>query len=260
MRISKKVGAVVISSLLLTSLSFAEEKLMMSDADKAMYEEMLENNPAEVFVAEGEETFEEYLGGEEGLTEFLNIKEDKLYNYLAGFPRYVEKVGKVIAIDQLIQAVMASNGHTPFKLNSEDMNALNAYVKSLANDVKVNIDVNANEHMKEMYVLGKEVFETRRGGRGLACYSCHSPDIIGSRLRMQALPDLGDPKAKASATWPAYRMTKSKLTSLQKRFQQCMNNALLAKIPLGSKEMVALEVYVTNMSKGYEIQIPGLKR
>lgn len=260
MKILKRVSALTLTSLLLASTIVAEEKLSMSEADKAMYEEMLENNPAEVFVAEGEEFLEEYIGGEEGLAKFLGIKANEIPAYLAGFPKYIEKVGKVISIDQMLQGAMFENGHTPFKLESKEMNALNAYVKSLSNEVGVNIDVEANEHMKEMFALGKEVFETKRGGRGLACYSCHSPDIIGSRLRMQALPDLGDPKVKASATWPAYRMTKSTLTSLQKRFQQCMNNALLAKIPVGSKEMVALEVYVTNMSKGNEVAIPGLKR
>jgi len=39
-----------------------------------------------------------------------------------------------------------------------------------------------------------------------------------------------------------------------------MKNALLKVIPLGSKEMVALEVYLTERSKGSEIAIPGLKR
>jgi sulfur-oxidizing protein SoxA len=39
-----------------------------------------------------------------------------------------------------------------------------------------------------------------------------------------------------------------------------MNNALLAVIPLGSKEMNALEVYVVEKSKGQAIAIPGLKR
>jgi sulfur-oxidizing protein SoxA len=77
---------------------------------------------------------------------------------------------------------------------------------------------------------------------------------------MQILPDLGDPKVKAAGTWPAYRMTKSKMFTLQQRFQQCMKNALLAKIPLGSKDMVALEVYVTDKAKGSTIAVPGLKR
>jgi sulfur-oxidizing protein SoxA len=55
-------------------------------------------------------------------------------------------------------------------------------------------------------------------------------------------------------------MTKSSLRTLQRRFQGCMNNALLAVIPLGSPEMVGLEVYFTQEAKGSEIAIPGLKR
>lgn len=238
----------------------AEEKLSMSDADKAMYAEMLENNPADVFVAEGEELIEDQVGGEAGLAKFLGIDADDLPKYLAGFPRYIKKIDMVVAIDQMIQAAQAAKGNKPYKLKSPEMDALASYVKSLANEEPINIDVAADSHIKAMYELGKETFETRRGGRGLGCISCHSADIVGSRLRMQILPDLGAPKVKAAATWPAYRMTKSKMFTLQQRFQQCMKNALLAKIPLGSKDMVALEVYVTDMAKGETLAIPGLKR
>ena len=55
-------------------------------------------------------------------------------------------------------------------------------------------------------------------------------------------------------------MTKSSLRTLQRRFQGCMKNALLKVIPIGSEEMVALEVYLTDRAKGTEIAIPGLKR
>ncbi|WP_281951706.1 sulfur oxidation c-type cytochrome SoxA [Nitrosophilus kaiyonis] len=246
--------------LVFSSPLVADEKLSMSPEDRALYEEMLENNPADIYVEEGSELLEEYIGGEAGLAKFLGVSEDELPKYLAGFPRYIKKIGMVVAIDQMLQAAMYANGKKPFKLKSSQMDAMAAYTKSIANGEKINIDINANEHMKEYYKLGKKVFEMRRGGRGLSCYSCHSPDIVGMRLRMQILPDLGAPKVKAAATWPAYRMTKGKMFTLQKRFQQCMKNALLAKIPLGSKHMVALEVYVTNMAKGQEIHIPGLKR
>ena len=57
-----------------------------------------------------------------------------------------------------------------------------------------------------------------------------------------------------------YDMTKSQLRTLQRRFQGCMENALLAVLPIGSKEMVGLEVYVTDLAKGKTIAIPGLKR
>lgn len=41
-----------------------------------------------------------------------------------------------------------------------------------------------------------------------------------------------------------------------------MKNALLAVLPIGSKEMVGLEVYISKLAqdKKKEIAIPGLKR
>ncbi len=250
---------IALALALFSSLSFGGEQFAMSDADRAMYAEMLENNPADIMVANGEELLG-YMGGDEGLAKYLGVTEDELPKYIAGFPRYVERLGLVVGIDQVIQAMMHDNGHKPLKLKSGNMFDIVAYVKSIANGEKINIDVNANPQMKEMYKLGEEVFMTKRGGRGLSCNSCHAPEVVGLVLRTQKLPDLGKDGAKAAATWPAYRMTKSSLRTLQRRFQGCMKNALLKVLPLGSKQMVALEVYLTDKAKGSEIAIPGLKR
>lgn len=255
--ISKKI---ILASALIGALAFGGDQFAMSDADRAMYAEMLENNPADILVESGNESLEEFCGGEAGLAKFLGVTEDDLPAYIAGFPRYVEKLKMVVGLDQVLQALMAQNGHKPFALKSGQMFEMSAYAKSIANGENINIDVNANAQMKAAYALGDEVFNTKRGGRGLSCMSCHSPDVVGGVLRTQPLPDLGSEANRAGATWPAYRMTKSSLRTLQRRFQGCMNNALLAVIPLGSPEMVALEVYVTEKAKGREIAIPGLKR
>lgn len=246
-------------SLALCGILNAEESMSMNAADKAMYAEMLENNPAAMDVAEGEELFNALIG-QEAYAKMLGIKVKDLPVTVAGFPRLVKAAGKVVTLSQSLQMAAADQGKAIPKLESKEMVKMSAYVKSLANDKKINIDVKANKQMQEMVALGQKIFEERRGGRGLSCNSCHSPDIVGSRLRMQALPDLGAPETASAATWPAYRMTKSTMTAFDKRMQQCMKNALLAELPLGSKEMVALEVYVTNKGKGNSIQIPGLKR
>jgi len=251
---------IVLSVALLSSLSFGGEQFAMSDSDRAMYAEMLENNPADLMVANGEELLAEKCGGDAGLAAFLNVSEDELPVYLAGFPRYLPEFKQVVAIDQVLQGLMHKNGHKPFKLKSSDMFDMSAYAKSLANGEKSQIDINANPQMKEAYVLGEKTFNQKRGGRGLSCMSCHSPDIIGSVLRTQPLPDLSNKGVAVAATWPAYRMTKSSLRTLQRRFQGCMKNALLKVIPIGSPEMVALEVYLTKRAEGTEIAIPGLKR
>jgi len=244
---------------LVVTMAYSGEQFAMSDADRAMYEEMLENNPADIYVESGGELFEE-LGGEEALIKFLGTTEKDLPKYIAGFPRYIEKLGNVVGIDQVLQSMQVEQGKKATKLKSEDMFSMLAYVKSLANDEQFTIDINADEHIKASYELGKKTFETPRGGRGLSCLSCHSKDVIGMILRTQPLPDLGE--AGAGATWPAYRMTKSSLRTMQRRFQGCMNNALLKVIPIGSKEMVGLEVYISTLAqeKKKAIAIPGLKR
>ena len=250
---------IALSIAMLASLSCGGEQFAMSDADRAMYAEMLENNPADMTAANGEELLSS-MGGDEGLAKYLEVREDELPAYIAGFPRYIKRFKRVVSLGQMLQAMMADSKHKVTKLKSGNMLALITYVKSIANGEKVNIDVHANSQMEEAYALGKTTFEQKRGGRGLSCLSCHSSDIVGSILRTQPLPNLGYKGTKAAATWPAYRMVKSKTFSFQQRMQQCMKSALLAKIPLGSKEMVALEVYVTSISKGSEIAVPGLKR
>lgn len=249
---------VLVTALSLSIMMGAEStQFTMSEADKAMYEEMLENNPADIFIADGGEVFDEKIG-EEALAKYLGTTEEALPTYIAGFPRYVKNLDMVAGIGQVLQAIMIEKGEKPFKLKSDDTFSMLGYVKSLANEEKINIDIEADAHIKAAYALGMKTYNDPRGGRGLACLSCHSKATVGLMLRTQVLPNLGN--VKAAATWPAYRMTKSSLRSLQRRFQGCMKNALQAVIPIGSKEMVALEVYVTQMAKDKEIAIPGLKR
>ena len=250
---------ILILALGLTMLT-AGEQFAMSDADRAMYEEMAENNPADIFVDEGGEILEETLDGDEGLAKFLEVSEDDLPTYIAGFPRYMKKLGAVVTLDQVVQALQASQGKKVDALDSENNAELLAYVKSLANDENTTVDVSANDEMKAAYALGKKMYETKRGGRGFACTNCHAQGAAGTILRTQLLPSLA--KAGTGITWPAYRMTESKLVTLQQRFQGCMSDAMQAPLPLGSKEMVALELYITTLAKEGNpiIAIPGLKR
>ncbi len=257
-------------SLALCGILNAEEAMSMNAADKAMYAEMLENNPADMDIAEGEELFNSLIG-QETYAKVLGVSVKDLPETIAGFPRmltaipkydftFPKTMRKVVTLSQSLQMALAERDKKVFKLKDNEMIKMTAYVKSLANGLTTNIDVKANKQMEEMVVLGQHVFEERRGGRGLSCNSCHSADIVGSRLRMQVLPDLGAKETASAGTWPAYRMTQSAMVTFDKRMQQCMKNALLAELPLGSKEIVALEVYITNLSKGNAIQIPGLKR
>jgi sulfur-oxidizing protein SoxA len=208
-------------------------------------------------VEEGMELFEE-LGDEAALAKFLEVDEKKLAEYIAGFPRFIKKMGNVVGLDQVLQVMQVEQGQKRDDLSSETMASLLAYVKSLANDVAINIDVKANKEMETSFTLGEKLYMDVRGYRGLSCNSCHS--LPGTILRTQILPEMG--AQNTGGTWPAYRMTLSTLVTLQERSRTCMRDAGQEPLPLGSKEMVAIEVYITNLGKDkkHGIEVPGLKR
>lgn len=254
---SLSLKKVLLGLSLSTALLLAGEQFSMSKGDKKMYEELKENNPADMNVEEGMELFEE-LGDEAALAKFLEVDEKKLADYIAGFPRYIKKMGNVVGLDQVLQAMQVEQTGKKDALNSESMFSMLAYVKSLANDIKINIDVKANQEMKDSFALGEKLYTEARGYRGLSCNSCHS--LPGTILRTQILPEMG--AQNTGGTWPAYRMTLSTLVTLQERSRTCMRDAGQAPLPLGSKEMVAMEVYITNLAKDkkHGIEVPGLKR
>ncbi|CAA6824910.1 MAG: sulfur oxidation protein SoxA [uncultured Sulfurovum sp.] len=248
---------VLLGLSLSTVLLLAGEQFSMSEADKAMYEELKENNPADMNVEEGMELFEE-LGDEAALAKFLEVDEKKLAEYIAGFPRYITKMGNVVGLDQVLQVMQMEEGGKKDALSSESMINLLAYVRSLANDLPINIDIKENKEMEASHALGEKLYLEERGYRGLSCNSCHS--LPGTILRTQILPEMG--AQNTGGTWPAYRMTLSEVVTLQERSRTCMRDAGQAPLPLGSKEMIALEVYITNLAKNnkHQIEIPGLKR
>lgn len=245
------------TALSLFSLPMMAENLSMSDKDKELYS--ADENPGDLYVDKGAQIFKKTFGSEAELAKFLGVESAKLPDELTTYPKYLPKAGMVVSIDQMLQLAMHEKGLKPFSLTSQDMVFMSSYVFSLANDKKMNVDT-TGEHAKEYYEYGKKVYHTQRGERGLSCYSCHSQGVLGMRLRMQVLPALGAAEFKSGATWPAYRMTKSELTTLQKRFQGCMENSSQKKLPIGSKEMTALELYVRSMSNTQTVAIPGLKR
>lgn len=246
----------LLSALLCSSMSlYAAEA--MSSADKALYS--AEDNPGEIYLVKGEGHFSELGGSLEDFASFLGTNEEKLGEVVATFPRYVEKLKSVVSLDQAIQGYFSLKNIKAPALKSDDMANLTLYIRAEANELPVAIDT-SDKRVLAYVKKGEEVYKMPRGKRGLACYSCHTPQMVGMRLRMQELPDPNDSTTKAAATWPAYRMMQSRIVTLQTRMQQCMKNSAQAVIPHGSEEIVALEAYLTSEVKGEEIAVPGLKR
>jgi len=73
---------------------------------------------------------------------------------------------------------LADQGKEVSKLESPEIVKMTAYVKSLANGQK-RYRCQSESANERDDALGQQVFEERRGGRGLSCNNCHSADIVG---------------------------------------------------------------------------------
>lgn len=236
----------------------------ISEEDLKLYQSGI--NPGEVFAQEvGGALFNKPMGTSNKSCASCH-SEEKLKKAVGTYPKYEPKLNAVISLQQRIQMCQKINQgvEKPFELKSTENTALLTYLKYIASGEKINVDTSSNPVVKEYYNYGKYVFELKRGKRDLSCSTCHE-NAAGMVLRMQRLSPLGFDYngikgTTAAAHWPGYRMTQSKVVTIEQRFQQCMSQASMKVLPLGSKEMVALELYVTSLSNGATIEAPGLVR
>ncbi|WP_457642584.1 sulfur oxidation c-type cytochrome SoxA [Persephonella sp.] len=262
------LGALVIGSALVFNPAISKEPgEAISEEDWALYQEGI--NPGEVFAEEeGGELFEKPMGPKNLSCASCHVKngevEERVATAAAYYPKYDKDAGMIINLEQRIQICQSKHQNVkPFSLKSKENTALTTYLYYLAQGTKINVDI-TSPMAKEYYEYGRYVFTLKRGKRNLSCQVCHE-FAAGKVLRMQWLKPLGFEYDGIKGTtaadhWPAFRMTKNKVQTLQQRFQGCQKQAGQKKLPLGSKEMVALELYVKALSNGAELKTPGLRR
>ncbi len=258
----------ILSGFLFVSLSNADEAgQAISPEDWALYEEGI--NPGEVFAEEtGGALFEKPMGAKNISCASCHTKngevEERVATAAAYYPKYDKDAKRIINLEQRIQICQSKyQGVKPFSLKSQENTALTTYLFYLAAGTKINVDTTSPE-AKKAYDYGVYLFRLKRGKRYLSCQVCHE-FAAGKVLRMQWLKPLGFEYNGIKGTtaadhWPAFRMTKNKVQTLQQRFQGCQKQAGQKKLPLGSPEMVALELYVKSLSNGAELKTPGLRR
>lgn len=100
---------------------------------------------------------------------------------------------------------------------------------------------------------GRRLYETRQGQLNLACGQCHD-DNAGRRLR-------GDVISNGLGTgYPAYRLEWNTLGSLHRRLRACSLGVRATQFDLGSREYLALELFLAHRATGLPIEAPGLRR
>jgi sulfur-oxidizing protein SoxA len=141
----------------------------------------------------------------------------------------------------------------------KELGAIATYVANKSSGMKF---APGSQHAKEKeaIALGETLFNRRSGPFDFACTTCHSTS--GTRIRLQGLPYLSDPKEarKVVGEWPAYRISSTHVMTMQHRLYDCYWQMRMPELELGSEASVALIAYLNKTAEGGEISAPGLKR
>ena len=99
---------------------------------------------------------------------------------------------------------------------------------------------------------GEKLFNQRIGQINLSCHDCHD-GLAGRSLAGNIIP-------QAHPTgYPLYRLAWQGVGTLQRRLRNCMTGVRAEPYPLGSEELVALEVYLAARAGGMKVDAPAVR-
>jgi sulfur-oxidizing protein SoxA len=215
--------------------------LAFDDDSRAQYNSIMEFPPFESVVDQGRKMWE---------TPFKNAKKysDCFPNggkQLAGnYPQFDEAKGKVVTLQDAINACRVTNGEEAYKVNDmKTMGTLTSYMRTLSDGMLMNIKVEGPKAMAA-YEDGKKTFFARKGQLNFACANCHVQNA-GTRLRSELI----SPAVGHAVHWPVFRGGDN-LVTLQQRYDGCFKQVRAVPPPQGGEVMNNLEYFHSSLSNG----------
>jgi sulfur-oxidizing protein SoxA len=175
--------------------------------------------------------------------------------WAAAMPRWDKRLEKVLGVEEFVfRHAKATTGHA-WLMGSDDNTNMATYLRNLANGATIQVDVTSGP-AKESWARGKAIMERKAGRLNLSCADCHSAARSANRwVRGQWLTE-----AKGYTDhFPTWRTSKNEMWDIRRRFQWC-NVAIGAnELPPDANEYGDLELYLTSLSNGLKISVPGIR-
>ncbi len=165
-------------------------------------------------------------------------------NIAGSYPYFDDKAGKVVTLNDAINACRVSNGEQALKIDDmKTMGVLNAYMRTLSDGMLTNIKVEGPAALAA-YEDGKKTFYSRKGQLNFACATCHVQNA-GVRLRSELIsPVLGQ-----STHWPVFRGGDN-LFTLHRRYEGCVKSVRGIPPKQGDVSWNNLEYFHSYVSNG----------
>lgn len=216
------------------------------DADsKAQYDSIMEFPPFGDDIEKGRKLWETPLKSGKKYSDCL---PNGGKNIAGNYPMFDDAKGKVVTLQDAINACRTANGEEPYKVNDmKTMGLLTAYMRTLSDGMLMNIKVEGPKALAA-YENGKKTFFSRKGQLNFACASCHVQNA-GSRLRSEII----SPVVGHAVHWPVFRGGDT-LVTLQQRYDGCFRQVRAVPPPQGGEVMNDLEYFHSYQSNGLPLK------
>lgn len=138
----------------------------------------------------------------------------------------------------------------PLALDSQPLLALEAFVARQSRGLPLAQPDDAR--LVPATERGRARFEQRLGQLDLSCAHCHD-QRAGGRLGAAVIP-----QGHANG-YPTYRLEWQGLGSLQRRLRNCLTGVRAEPWPLGAPELVELELFLAQRSRGLAVEAPAVR-
>jgi len=174
------------------------------------------------------------------------------------FPRYVERYGRVVSLEDFLSAHGPEAGGIDLPVEGADNLRLAMLVKMQSSGQSLNLDLD-DPRTRLAWERGRQTFHKRIGQRNHACADCHSPEQARGRWLGGRYLGRADVSLGLTRTYPAWRTSFGEVWSLRRRIQWCMLPHGANNLAADAVEYADLELYMASFDQGKPLNAPGLK-
>jgi L-cysteine S-thiosulfotransferase len=178
---------------------------------------------------------------------------ERFKTWAASMPRFDQRLNRVLGVEEFItRHAKATTGHV-WLMESDENIALAVYLRFLANGTPINVDV-TSPAAKAAFDRGKALAARRVGQLNFSCNDCHGVSanhwIRGQWLAQQR---------GQLDHFPTWRTSLLTTWDIRKRLQWCQVNIRGDELPADAPEYGDLELYLTSLSAGLPLNVPGIR-
>ena len=229
---------------IITGWSFRSDEtqaLQMDDFD----------NPGMLGVERARVMFDTPMGSGGQACSSCHETPEALRGVRATYPKWDEERQTVQTVEMQVNECLTERmGAEPLGYDSPEMVDMAALIASVSRGMVVNVAIDGP--VRPAWEQGRELYYTRFGQLELACANCHE-DNAGRMIRADHLS-----QGQING-FPPCRLNNAALISVHNRFRGCIRDTRAETFPVGSPELVALELYVASRGNGLTVEGPAVR-